>query len=50
MKSEFSYREKLVVILIVLLIKIIKPWEYDHQFTEFWKQINECLEGKNDRT
>lgn len=42
-KTPVSTREKLVIILVVFLIKMLKPWEYDHQFTKFWEEIKENL-------
>ncbi len=38
-QTTISRREKIVIILVVFLIKMIKPWEYDHQFTKFWDEI-----------
>lgn len=42
-KSEkpLTARERLVIILTLFLIKMLNPWEYDHQFSEFWASIKE---------
>ena len=42
-KMTISLREKLVIILVVFLIQMLKPWEYSHQFTKFWEEIKENL-------
>lgn len=38
-QTPLSLREKLVIILVVFLCKVIRPWQYDHQFKEFWDEI-----------
>jgi len=42
--GDITIREKLVVIFVVFLIRMLKPWTYDHQFTEFWSEIKMCLQ------
>jgi len=41
MKTDkvLTKREKIVIILVIFLITMMKPWEYDHQFTEFFKEV-----------
>ena len=30
------------------MIQMVKPWQYDHQFTKFWDEIKELISnGKN---
>ena len=41
--ATISRREKIVIILVLFLVKMIKPWEYDHQFTKFWDEIKANL-------
>lgn len=38
--TPFSSRERFVIILVIFLCKMIRPWEYDHQFKEFWDELN----------
>ena len=45
--APITTREKLVVVLVVFLIKMLKPWEYDHQFKEFWSEIKDNLASIN---
>lgn len=40
-------RMKLVTVLVIFLIKMIAPWEYGHQFREFWQEIKELLKPKH---
>ena len=43
--EKISIREKIVIILIIFIIKMIKPWEYDHQFTHFWEELKEQIKN-----
>ena len=36
-------RVQLVVVLVTMLIKMIAPWEYGHQFDGFWNEVKACL-------
>ena len=43
---EFSKYDKgtvIVITLTIFLIKMLAPWEYDHQFKDFWEQIRTNL-------
>lgn len=42
-ENKITIREKIVIILVIFMIKMIKPFEYDHQFTHFWEEIKENL-------
>lgn len=42
--GEITMREKLVIILVVFVIRMLKPWTYDHQFTQFWDEVKLCLQ------
>lgn len=42
-KQGFNLREKFVIIICTFLIKMAKPWEYDHQFKEFWNEVKDTL-------
>lgn len=37
-------KEKVVTILVIFLIKMLKPWEYDHQFTQFWDELKSVMD------
>lgn len=37
--GSISARERIVIILVIFLIRMLKPWTYDHQFTEFFSEI-----------
>lgn len=38
-QSPLSIRERIIVTLVIFIIQMLKPWEYDHQFTKFWDEI-----------
>ena len=40
-EKKLGVREKITIILVVFVIQMIKPWEYDHQFTKFWEELKE---------
>lgn len=42
--AKINARERIVLILVIFLVKMLKPWEYDHQFTGFWAEIKLALE------
>jgi len=44
-KKQFNWREKFVVVLVVFLIQMIKPWQYDHQFKEFWQELKDIIKN-----
>lgn len=41
--KQLSSREKLATILVLMLLKILSPWEYEHQFKEVFDQIKQIL-------
>ena len=45
MKAPLSIRERLVLWLIMLAIRILAPWEYEHQFTEVVQEIVTLVKG-----
>lgn len=38
-KSEFSAREKLVIVLIMFIINLLKPWKYNHEQKQFFDEV-----------
>lgn len=42
-KSDFSPKERLVVILILFIINLLKPWKYSHEQKEFFDDIYTIL-------
>ncbi len=46
LSEKLSIRERIVVVLVVFLIQVIKPWEYDHQFTKFWDELKAIIKGE----
>lgn len=47
--APLSIREKIVVKLVIFLITVLRPWEYNHQFTEFFQAIKEDLDIKQSK-
>jgi hypothetical protein len=45
-ENQVSVKEKLVILLVIFLVKILKPWEYDHQFTSFFDEIKSAMNEK----
>jgi uncharacterized protein YfkK (UPF0435 family) len=39
-------KEKLAIKLIILAVKILQPWKYEHQFTELLKDIDDTMAEK----
>lgn len=42
-KADLTPRERVCALLILWLIQILAPWEYDHQHKELIEQIKESL-------
>ncbi len=42
-KKPLTLREKLTVYLIIMLIKVIKPFEWQHQLEAALEEIKECI-------
>ena len=43
-EKHISTKEKIVILFTIFLIRMLKPWEYDHQFTEFFKEVKEAMD------
>lgn len=39
MPSKLSIRERIILILVLFIIQMLKPWRYEHQFIKFWDEI-----------
>ncbi len=46
--QNITKREKFVIVLVIFLIQMVKPWEYDHQFTKFWEELKTIIKDEND--
>lgn len=46
--KRLSTRERLCAALILLLVKIIAPWEYDHQFKEVLTVLDKMVQGEDE--
>lgn len=42
-QEPINIREKLVIILTLFLVKMIAPWEFDHQFKDFWEEVKATI-------
>lgn len=43
MEKEITIREKITIRLVIFLIQLLKPFEYEHQFKEFFNEIKELV-------
>lgn len=46
--TPISSREKFVIIIALFLIKMVRPWEYDHQFTGFWDEVKKTIDDSKE--
>jgi hypothetical protein len=44
-KTPLTIRERIVFVLVLFLIRMIKPWQYDHQFDNFWAELKNVANG-----
>jgi len=42
-KDKLNLREKLAITLIIFAIKIIKPYQYDHEHKELFQKFDSLL-------
>lgn len=42
-KEPLTIREKIAIQFILVVIQVLSPWEYSHQFSEFWEEIKKQL-------
>lgn len=47
-KSRLTIREKVVLWLVLLMIRIIAPWQYEHQAKEIISEIVNILKGEGE--
>lgn len=45
-EKPIPVRMRLVIVLTLFLIKMIAPWQYDHQFKEFWAEVKAAIRSK----
>jgi hypothetical protein len=38
-----NQKEKIVTLLVLFLVRVLKPWQYDHQFDGLFKEIKEIM-------
>ncbi len=49
MKAEISTRERVVLWLILLMVRILAPWEYEHQFEGVIGELTAILKERSER-
>ncbi len=47
MSAELTTKERLVVKLIMFVIKMLEPYEYEHQFKAFYEDISKEVNSKS---
>jgi len=43
MDNKLTIRERLTIHLVLLLIKIIKPYQYSHEYKAEWDGLNKLI-------
>lgn len=46
-ETPLSVREKLFIKFTMMLLKMLRPYEYEHQYTEIYKDIDRILKGEH---
>lgn len=39
-----NQKEKIVTMLVLFLVRVLKPWQYDHQFDALFKEIKDVMD------
>lgn len=47
LKSEITIREKIVIRLVLFVIQLLNPYEYEHQFKGYFNEMKELIGLKN---
>lgn len=47
MKEEITIKEKIVIRLVIFLIQLLKPFQYEHQFKNFFNEMKDLIDLKN---
>lgn len=45
--NKLTIKQKISIHLILLIIQILKPFDYEHQYTAAIKEIKEMLNNRN---
>lgn len=46
-KTPLTIRERLVIWFVLLIVRVLAPWEYEHQFKEVIGEITDILRGNS---
>ena len=47
-KDPLSLREKLAIKFLMIIVQLLAPWEYSHQYDKTWADIKSDLGMKED--
>jgi len=42
-QEDLTIREKIAIRLVLFLIQLIQPYEYEHQFKEYFREMKELI-------
>lgn len=45
-EDGLTIRERIVLTLTVFIIQMVHPWEYSHQYKQFWEQLQKLMDEK----
>jgi len=48
--KPLTIREKVAILLVFYMLKIVAPYEYEYQFTSFYDEIKELIKTKEQAT
>lgn len=46
-EDGLTIRERIVLTLTVFIIQMVHPWEYSHQYKQFWEQLQKLMDDKS---
>lgn len=46
--KPLNLRQAIALKLVVIAIKIVAPYEYNHQFEKDWKELEDIITGKTE--
>lgn len=47
-KDPLNIRERLAIKFLMIIVQLLAPWEYSHQFDKMWSDIKKDLGVKED--
>lgn len=45
-KDPLTIRERIALTVAIFIIQMVHPWEYSHQYKQFWEELKNLRDTK----